>query len=124
MLPIADTAAALFYERLFELDPALRPLFRGDMGAQGRKLMTMIGVAVKGLGRLSEIVPTIQKLGARHVAYGVKDEHYATVDAALLWTLGQGLGERFTSEISAAWMNAYTLLSDTMRAAAANDERM
>ncbi len=118
VLPIADTAAALFYTRLFELDPSLRTLFTGDMAEQGRKLMTMLSVAVKGLGRLEELVPAVQKLGARHVAYGVQDEHYATVGAALLWTLDQGLGARFTLEIRAAWAHAYTLLADTMRTAA------
>jgi hemoglobin-like flavoprotein len=119
VVPIADTAAALFYGRLFEIDPALRPLFKGDLVEQGRKLMQMIGVAVNGLDRLDQIVPAVQQLGVRHVAYGVKDEHYATVAAALLWTLEQGLGADFTPEVRTAWTAAYTLLADTMKAAAA-----
>ena len=118
VLPLADTAAALFYERLFMLDPALRVLFHSDMQEQGRKLMTVLRLAVAGLSRLEALLPMVQQLGVRHRSYGVKDAHYATVGAALLWTLQQGLGERFTPEVQAAWTSAYTLLADTMRAAA------
>jgi hemoglobin-like flavoprotein len=118
VLPLADTAAALFYERLFTLDPALRVLFHRDMQEQGRKLMTVLQLAVAGLSRLEALLPMVQQLGVRHRSYGVKDAHYATVGAALLWTLQQGLGERFTPEVQAAWTSAYTLLADTMRAAA------
>jgi hemoglobin-like flavoprotein len=119
IVPIADTAASLFYGRLFEIDPALRPLFKGDLVEQGRKLMQMIGVAVNGLDRLDQIVPAVQQLGVRHVAYGVKDEHYVYVAVALVWTLEQGLGADFTPEVRDAWTAAYTLLADTMKAAAA-----
>lgn len=119
VLPIADDAAALFYNRLFELDPALRPMFRGDMKEQGRKLMTMIGAVVSGLKTLDRIVPGIQVLGARHAAYGVRDEHYDVVGAALLWTLATGLGEAFTDDVREAWTEAYTLLANTMKDAAA-----
>lgn len=119
VLPIADTAAALFYGRLFELDPSLKPLFRGDMSEQGRKLMTMIRVVVNGLDRLDQIVPAVQELGRRHARYGIRDEHYDTVGAALLATLHQGLGDVFTPAVAAAWAAAYTLLADTMKAAAA-----
>ena len=117
--PIAPQAAALFYGRLFELDPGLRPLFKSDLTDQGRKLMQMIGVAVNGLTRLDDIVPAVKQLGVRHATYGVKDEHYDTVGAALLWTLGQGLGDGFTPEVSEAWTEAYTLLASTMKTAAA-----
>jgi hemoglobin-like flavoprotein len=117
--PIADTAAALFYGRLFEIDPALRPLFKGDMAEQGRKLMQMIGVAVNGLDRLDQIVPAVQQLGIRHAGYGVKEEHYSTVAAALLWTLEQGLGADFTPDVKDAWTAAYTVLATTMQQAAA-----
>ena len=118
VLPIADMAASMFYERLFALDPTLRSLFHGDMQEQGRKLMTMLRVVVAGLSRLEELVPVVQRLGIRHRGYGVTDAHYATVGTALLWTLQQGLGEGFTPEIQEAWTRAYTLLADTMRAAA------
>jgi hemoglobin-like flavoprotein len=123
VLPIADTAAALFYGRLFELDPSLRPLFQGDMREQGRKLMTMLRVVVNGLHRLDQLVPAVQELGRRHAAYGVADEHYDTVAAALLWTLHQGLGDDWTPNVEAAWVVAYTLLADTMRAAAAESPK-
>ena len=119
VLPIADTAAELFYGRLFGLDPALKPLFKGDMAAQGRKLMAMISTAVNGLTRLDSIVPAVQDLGRRHVNYGVKDQHYDTVAAALVWTLGQGLGEQFTPELKDAWVAAYGVLAKTMKDAAA-----
>jgi len=115
VLPIADTAAALFYARLFELDPALRPMFRGDMHEQGRKLMAMLKMVVNGLTRLEALVPAIEALGRRHVGYGVRDEHYAVVGSALLWTLGQGLGESFTPETEAAWSTAYTILATVMQ---------
>jgi len=117
--PIADTAAELFYGKLFSLDPALRPLFKGDMKAQGRKLMGMITTAVNGLTRLDAIVPAVQDLGRRHVKYGVRDKDYDTVASALVWTLGQGLGESFTPEVKDAWVSAYGLLAKTMKDAAA-----
>ena len=85
--PVAEQAAELFYSHLFSLDPSLQALFKGDMKAQGRKLMNMIGFAVKGLTRLDAIVPGVQALGRRHAGYGVRDEHYAMVASALLWTL-------------------------------------
>ncbi len=118
VLPIADTAAALFYQRLFELDPSLKTMFRGDMTEQGRKLVAMINTAVNGLDRLEGIVPAVQELGRRHAGYGVKDEDYDTVGAALLWTLEQGLGPTFTPELKAGWVEAYGVLADTMKAAA------
>jgi len=117
--PIADTAAELFYGRLFSLDPALKPLFRGDMKEQGRKLMAMISTAVNGLTRLEAIVPAVQDLGRRHVKYGVQDRHYDTVASALVWTLGQGLGESFTPDVKEAWVAAYGVLAKTMKDAAA-----
>lgn len=119
VLPIADTAAELFYTRLFTLDPSVKPLFKGDMKAQGQKLMAMIGTAVGGLGKLDSIVPAVQDLGRRHVKYGVNDRHYDTVGAALLWTLEQGLGEAFTPDVRNAWTTVYGVLSSTMKDAAA-----
>ena len=119
VLPIADTAAALFYERLFTLDPSVKHLFKGDLTQQGYKLMQAIGFVVKGLGRLETILPTVQSLGKRHQGYGVRTEHYDTVGAALLWTLEQGLGDGFTPEIKDSWTAAYTLLATVMQEAAA-----
>lgn len=120
--PISEQAAAMFYGRLFELDPQLRPLFRGDMKEQGRKLMQMLAVAVNGLDRLEEIVPAVQALGRRHLGYGVQDSHYDTVGEVLLWTLQQGLGEAFTADTRQAWAEVYGLLAATMRAAATEVE--
>jgi len=118
VIPIADTAAELFYNKLFALDPDLKALFTDDMADQGRKLMTMINTAVNGLDKLSAIVPAVEELGARHAGYGVKDEDYDTVGEALLWTLSTGLGDDFTPEIKAAWAETYNVLADTMKAAA------
>lgn len=118
-LPIADKAAELFYGKLFELDPSLKPLFKGDMTEQGKKLMKMINTAVNSLDRLAEIVPAVQQLGVRHIDYGVKDEHYDTVGAALLWTLEAGLGDAFTEDTKEAWATVYGILADTMKSAAA-----
>ncbi len=108
-------AAALFYQRLFSLDASLRPLFRGDIDAQGHKLMAMLGSAVPALDRLDEIVPSLQALGRRHAGYGVLDRDYDTVGAALLWTLEQGLGGAFTREVREAWTGAYRALASTMQ---------
>ncbi|HYF43133.1 MAG TPA: globin family protein [Ramlibacter sp.] len=113
--PIAATAAELFYGRLFALDPSLRPLFKGDMAKQGQMLMSVIGTAVAGLRNLEKLAPVVRQLGARHVAYGVRSEHYATVGAALLWTLEQGLGEHFTPEVREAWAATYELLAEVMQ---------
>src|SRR3954452_24569678 len=115
VVPIAGTAATLFYDRLFELDPSLRAMFKGDMEEQKRKLMTMLQVAVANLNRLDTLVPAVQNLGARHVGYGVQPHHYATVGAALLWTLEQGLGPAFTPDVRDAWVAVYTLLADVMQ---------
>jgi hemoglobin-like flavoprotein len=114
-VPIAEQAAALFYGKLFELDPSLKPLFTSDIKEQGKKLMTMITMAVRGLNDLGRLVPAIEEMGRRHVGYGVKDEHYATVGAALLWTLEQGLGSDFTPEVKEAWTEVYTVLATTMQ---------
>lgn len=114
--PIATTAAELFYNRLFSLDPGLRPLFKsGDMVRQGQMLMSMIGTAVGGLGNLEKLSPVVRALGARHADYGVQSRHYMVVGAALLWTLEQGLGDEFTPEVREAWAGAYDLLSQVMQ---------
>jgi hemoglobin-like flavoprotein len=120
--PIADTAASLFYGRLFELDPALERLFRRtDMAAQRKVLMQTLAVVVKSLDRLDQIVPAVQALGRRHAGYGVREAHYDTVGAALLWTLEQGLGEAFTPQVREAWTAAYGTLASVMIEAAKAD---
>lgn len=119
VLPISDLAAQLFYKRLFELDPSLRPMFKGDMQEQGRKLMQMIGMTVQGLSVPGEIMGLVADLGRKHVEYGVIDAHYDTVRTALMWTLGQGLGADFTPEVKMAWTEAYEFLAKVMKDAAA-----
>jgi len=117
--PISEQAAELFYGKLFELNPELKSLFKSDMKEQGRKLMAILNTAVNSLDKLETIVPAVQDMGRRHVAYGVKDEDYDTVGEALLWTLEQGLGEGFTADIKDAWVDTYTLVATTMNTAAA-----
>ncbi|CBN56605.1 MULTISPECIES: adenylate/guanylate cyclase domain-containing protein [Kamptonema] len=120
--PIADKAAELFYQRLFELSPSLRPLFKGEMKEQERKLMATLALAVEGLRRPDRIILAVQDLGRRHAGYGVKAEYYDIVGEALLWTLGQGLGVEFTIPVRKAWEEAYTFLSEIMKEAAAEIE--
>jgi nitric oxide dioxygenase len=116
--PISEQAAELFYGRLFEIAPAVRPLFRGDMKEQGRMLMAVLAIVVHGLDNLESILPAARALAKRHVGYGVKAADYAPVGAALLWTLERGLGEQWTPELAVAWQAAYTLLSEFMIAEA------
>ena len=119
VLPIADGAAKVFYDCLFELDPSLHRMFaRADMAEQRKKLMQMISVAVRGLNRLDELIPAVEALGRRHVGYGVTDSHYVTVGRALLWTLEIGLGEAFTPEAREAWSQTYSTLASVMQRAA------
>ncbi len=118
VVPIADQAAELFYGKLFAADPSLKALFKGDMKAQGKKLMQMITVAVNGLTNLEKIVPAVQELGKRHAGYGVQPAHYDTVGAALLATLNDGLGAAFTADVKAAWTAVYGVLAGTMKTAA------
>jgi hemoglobin-like flavoprotein len=117
--PIADDAAALFYRRLFEIDPTLKAMFKDDMAEQRRKLMQMLSAAVKGLNHIDRLIPVVEDLGRRHVNYGVEEHHYDTVGSALLWTLEKGLGAAFTPDVREAWATVYGLLASTMARAAA-----
>jgi hemoglobin-like flavoprotein len=112
--PIAEAAADLFYNKLFELDPAIKPLFKGDIKAQGKKLMDTLKVVIAALDDPARLVPAVKILGQRHKTYGVQPAHYATVAEALLWTLEQGLKDAFTPQVKKAWTNVYTVLADTM----------
>jgi hemoglobin-like flavoprotein len=112
--PIADKAAEIFYDRLFEVAPAVKPLFSGDMAEQRRKLMATLAVVVGGLSDLPSVLPAASALAKRHVAYGARPEHYPVVGDALLWTLARGLGPQWTPEVAAAWTAAYTTLSGFM----------
>ena len=118
--PIADAAATIFYDRLFELDPSLRRLFsRTDMAGQRRNLMQTLAVVVASIDRLESIVPAVEALGRRHAGYGVEAAHFETVGQALLDTLAVGLGEDFTTEVRDAWATAYGILAGVMQSAAA-----
>jgi hemoglobin-like flavoprotein len=112
--PISETAAVLFYDRLFEIAPQVRAMFPADMTEQRRKLMAMLAAVVNGLGNLTSILPAASALAKRHVSYGAKPEHYPVVGAALLWTLEKGLGDGWTPDIAAAWTAAYGTLSGYM----------
>jgi len=112
--PISEQAAVIFYNRLFEVAPAVRLMFPADMAEQRRKLMATLAVVVNGLGDLPSILPAASALAIRHVGYGAKAEHYPVVGAALLWTLEKGLGEAWTPDVAAAWSAAYGTLSGFM----------
>ena len=119
VLPIADQAAELFYGRLFEIAPEVEPLFASsNMGEQKSKLLTALNLTVQNAHNTGVLVPLLEDLGRRHVDYGVEDEHYEAVGAALIWTLEQGLGADFTEEARAAWTAVYGLVSETMIRAA------
>ena len=112
--PIAPLAADMFYDRLFAIAPEVKPLFKGDMTEQGKKLMATIAVVVGSLHSLSAILPAVSALAKKHVAYGVNPGHYASVGQALLWTLERGLGPAWTPPVAAAWSEAYGTLSSFM----------
>ena len=112
--PIADQAAMIFYDRLFEVAPTVKAMFPADMTEQRKKLMGTLAVVVNGLGNLESVLPAASALAKRHVNYGAKREHYPVVGGALLWTLEKGLGKAWTPEIADAWTAAYGTLSGYM----------
>jgi len=119
VVPIAATAADLFYNRLFEIAPEVRPLFPDDLAEQKKKLIAMLATAVTNLHQVGTIIPAVEALGKRHAGYGVTAKHYEPVGAALLWTLEQGLGPDFTPPVKAAWTETYMTLAGVMQNAAA-----
>ena len=122
IVPIGDTAAKLFYDRLFAIDPSTRALFRSvDLTAQRGKLLKALGYVIEGLDRPETLLPTLEQLGRRHAGYGVCDAHYDSVGAALLWTLEQGLGAGWTPAVKAAWTKAYTMVATAMRHATVSE---
>lgn len=116
--PISDTAAELFYGRLFEIAPQVKPMFSDDISAQGKKLMQALTVVVNGLSNIEQVIPIAQKLAQNHLSYGVEAEHYGAVGEALIWTLEKGLADGFTPDVKDAWVAAYTTLSNVMIEAA------
>jgi hemoglobin-like flavoprotein len=120
VLPIRAAAADLFYARLFEIAPDVRPLFKRDIHAQGVMLMKMLDTVVASLDRLDTLLPVAGQLARRHVGYGVQPQHYDIVGTALIWTLEQGLGQAFTPQVRHAWLSAYSTLACAMKDAAAD----
>jgi hemoglobin-like flavoprotein len=116
--PIAEKAAEIFYNRLWEIDPSTKGLFKKtNMREQGRKLMQTLATAVGALHNLEGIIPVVQQLGKRHIAYGVQKEQYDSVGTALIWTLEQGLGADFTPETKEAWVKVYGILASVATSA-------
>ena len=119
--PISDAAARLFYDRLFESDPAIKRLFaKTDMQAQRGILMQTLALLVSSLDDFDRVVPVLEALGRVHAGYGVRQRHYDTVEAALLWALDRGLGEAFDDETADAWATAYSAVASVMIEAAAD----
>ena len=112
--PISETAAVLFYDRLFEIAPTVRAMFPADMTEQRKKLMATLAAVVNGLADLESILPAASALAKRHVSYGARAEHYPVVGSALLWTLEKGLGDAWTPEVADAWTAAYGTLAGYM----------
>ena len=112
--PISEQAAVLFYDRLFEVAPAVKAMFPADMTEQRKKLMGTLAVVVNGLTNLEAVLPAASALAKRHVNYGAKPEHYPVVGGVLLWTLEKGLGDGWTPDVEEAWTAAYGTLSSYM----------
>ena len=112
--PISEQAAVLFYDRLFEVAPAVKAMFPADMTEQRKKLMGTLAVVVNGLTNLEAVLPAASALAKRHVNYGAKPEHYPVVGGVLLWTLEKGLGDSWTPDVEEAWTAAYGALSGYM----------
>lgn len=121
VVPVADDAMQQFYRRLFEIDPGLLPLFAAsDMREQRARLAQALSAVVDGLDDIERLLPQIEALGRRHVAYGATAKHYDSVGEALLWTLRRGLGDAWSEAAEAAWSDAYGLVSRVMQKAAAD----
>ena len=119
--PMAATAAEIFYQRLFEIAPSTRPLFKNDMKLQGQKLMQVLAMAVGSLSNMATLVPIVQQLGVRHSGYGVQPEHYDSVRQALMWTLALILQDAWSDEVSSSWGTAYAMLAGVMKEAASGE---
>jgi hemoglobin-like flavoprotein len=119
IMPIAGTAADLFYDHLFEIAPAVRSLFPDNLVAQKKKFIVMLATAVNNLDQIGKVIPAVEELGRRHASYGVVDKYYGSMGTALIWALEQSLGTDFTPEVKAAWTETYMILAGAMRVAAA-----
>ncbi len=112
--PAVREVAALFYNRLFQIAPQVRPMFPENMDEQGKKLMSVLGIAVQSLANLPALIPVLEELAKKHLAYGVEAAHYDVVGEVLLWTLEQGLQDEFTDDVREAWTQTYALVAQTM----------
>ena len=112
-------AALVFYRRLFEIDPDLQRLFKGDIEEQSKKLLEMLGVLIAMLERPLGLELELKAMGLRHAGYGVKDEHYAMVGRALLDMLAETLDRGFTPEVREAWTALYGAVETVMKLGAA-----
>jgi hemoglobin-like flavoprotein len=113
-----EVTGALFYERLFVINPSFRSLFKNDMRIQGIKLMAMLAMVVYNLPKPRQVSPAIRDLAIRHVKYGVKSAYYDATREAMLWTLEQALAEDLTPDVREAWTVCYDELAGEMKAAA------
>lgn len=112
-------AGSVFYRRLFEVAPGVRPLFPPSLEEQADKLFKTLKVLVASLERLDALQPVLHDLGRRHLAYGAEPEHYAVVGSVLIWTLREALGETFTMEVEREWRRLFTVASQAMLRGAA-----
>jgi len=110
-----EAAATLLYDRLFSLDRRIRLLFPLDLEEQKLKVIRMLGAAIHGLSNPDVLLPILRLLGRKHVAFGVREEHYAMLADALIWTLRQALAGAFDEEHEAAWTRVYTVLATHMQ---------
>lgn len=114
VLPIKQQAAEMFYNRLFDQYPEVRPYFKSDMTEQGEKLMAMLNQAVISLDNIEALIEPLKQAGKAHREYGVLAEDYAKVGASFLWTLEQGLGDAYNADVQEAWATTYQTLSSVM----------
>jgi hemoglobin-like flavoprotein len=114
----AGPLALLFYGRLFELEPKLRPMFHGDIAQQGLKLMAMLAVIIDSIDRFEALTPALHAMGQRHTSYGVMPRDYEIVERALIWAVGQALATGSGSETLAAWRTLIQEVSTVMKAGA------
>lgn len=110
-------AGQLFYRRLFEIAPELRPLFKSDIDAQSHKFIDMLRLILSLLNNPSGLSNTLTQLAHRHRNYGVRDDHFEKVHAALLWTFEDILGAGFTPELRSAWSSLYKMVASAMKRA-------
>lgn len=112
-----ESVFMLFYGRMFQLDPSIKPMFKNDMREQSKKLVDTLDILVGSLDGLEKLLPAVRELGRSHAGYGVKPHHYETLASAMLWAFGQALSGSFPPEVRAAWRKVLELVSSEMIAA-------